>query len=281
MKLKFIGVGLEKAATTAIFKVLESEDSIFMPPEKEAQFFGHVDRVEEGWTKYWADFFGDRVPSGVICGTITPQYFKPGVAREIAVTLGVDTKIFMIIRDPIERLYSKKKMEARRQGLEYSESDFLSYLETGDLSKVDAEYLRYAPVLNEYHRAFGESFLVLQYQWLETDAGQNRLLAKLAAHINADITASKVPVVFKSGLPKSRFATRVRNSELIRFLARKILSRRQARLVSIVFDRWNVKPTSSGVSYLNVDTFKNVAAICSADRDSVTPEYRQHYYWIT
>lgn len=113
----FVGVGAQKAGTTWWYQLLAGHPQVFDHPgaHKERHFFTRfVD----------ADFTGDDEaeyhrwfprPPGLITGEWTPDYmlhfWVPPLLRRAA----PDTKVLVLLRDPVERIVSGLTHVARRQ----------------------------------------------------------------------------------------------------------------------------------------------------------------------
>lgn len=98
----FLGVGVQRAGTTFVNRALSEHPEVCTPDDKELHFFDwHWDRGEE-WYK---DQFAACEP-GQVVGEVTPDYIADEAAvRRMAVTVP-DAKLFVLLRDPVERAYS-------------------------------------------------------------------------------------------------------------------------------------------------------------------------------
>ncbi|MCA9735200.1 sulfotransferase [candidate division KSB1 bacterium] len=149
--LDFLIIGAQKAGTTTLFRLLSQHESVYLPPEKEAPYFGNIDREKLGWLWYVNEFFsGGR--DDQLWGSVTPQYMSNlGIAREIKDVLG-DIKLVAILRDPVERAYSHFKMSMRR-GIE----NRLFNQVICDLVHEDAlDFSRQCPKENNAYIVWGE-----------------------------------------------------------------------------------------------------------------------------
>jgi len=131
----FIGIGAQKCATTFVFEMLGQHPEICFPakPErvqipafeldgkrkvtwpKEIQFIkGENEWI--GWGKY-LNIFNEKLPY-VKYGEISPSYFSASVKRIKELKEKVpNVKLFLIMRDPVERDWSAIRMLAKRKGL--------------------------------------------------------------------------------------------------------------------------------------------------------------------
>ena len=110
--LDFLIVGAQKCATTTLFEQLRTHPEIMMPLEKEVPFFTGSNVSNEKWAAFAERYFGE--PDGRLWGKVSPQYLcDTNVAERIA-SLMPDTKLVVILRDPIERSWSHYRMDVRR-----------------------------------------------------------------------------------------------------------------------------------------------------------------------
>jgi len=98
----FLGIGVQRAGTTFVHEALSEHPEICTPDTKELHFFDwHHDRGLD----WYEDQFAACEPSQVV-GEVTPDYVASEDALDrIARTLP-DAKLFLILRDPVDRAYS-------------------------------------------------------------------------------------------------------------------------------------------------------------------------------
>lgn len=119
-RLDFVVIGAQKAGTTALWRLLEDNPALRMPPGKEAPLFMRDDFRPE-LRAHLRVLFG-AVPRHVRLGTVTPVYMlgEPGVpVPEVARRIhGVfpDLRLVALLRDPVERARSAHRMWVRRSG---------------------------------------------------------------------------------------------------------------------------------------------------------------------
>ena len=98
----FLCVGAQKAGTTTLHALLSHHPEIYLPQQKELQYFSL--HYAEGLQWYQNCFAG--ATSGQCIGEITPYYlFHPYVAERIANDLG-KIRIIILLRDPVARTLS-------------------------------------------------------------------------------------------------------------------------------------------------------------------------------
>ncbi|WP_022853137.1 sulfotransferase family protein [Thermodesulfatator atlanticus] len=98
----FIGVGVQRSATTWIFECLREHSEIYVPPQKELHFFdAHFDKGLNWYKKFFEEAKGKKA-----VGEITPDYIYNYKALErIAATIP-NVKILVSLRHPVDRAYS-------------------------------------------------------------------------------------------------------------------------------------------------------------------------------
>lgn len=108
MKLPdFFIIGAAKAGTTSVHAVLNQHPQVFMPTNKEPEFFARDDRYLNGLASYAANFANARTDQ--VIGEASTIYslspFFPKTAERM-VNARPDAKIVYILREPVARAYS-------------------------------------------------------------------------------------------------------------------------------------------------------------------------------
>jgi len=100
--ISFLGVGVQRAGTTFVHEALSEHPEVCTPEAKELHFFDwHYDRGFE-----WYEERFSRCDIGQVVGEVTPDYVAdPEAVKRIAATLP-SVKLFVILRDPVDRAYS-------------------------------------------------------------------------------------------------------------------------------------------------------------------------------
>jgi len=112
----FLVIGAQKAGTTSLFKYLSDHPQIYMPSEKEVEFFHDDQKFSRGKEWYYNAYFANADPRSVK-GEASTHYMMYGCAPERIHQLYPDIKLISLLRNPIDRAYSHYRMAVRR-GLE-------------------------------------------------------------------------------------------------------------------------------------------------------------------
>ncbi|UTA68757.1 sulfotransferase [Emticicia sp. 21SJ11W-3] len=127
-RIDFIGIGVQKAGTTALYYYLNKHPDILMSKYKELHYFSNlnIDFEEESrinYSNYHQNF--DWTTPG-IRGEITPRYCYLERCIPLIHQYNPAIKIIMILRNPVERAYSHWNM--RLQKKEIGNSTFANCL---------------------------------------------------------------------------------------------------------------------------------------------------------
>ena len=108
----FIGIGAQKCATTWIADVLGDHPEVFVPPEKELDFFSS--RYDRGHGWYRACFSAGHAKGATVAGEISPSYLTDPLAPVRICRASPSTRLILALRDPVERAYSAHLHEVRK-----------------------------------------------------------------------------------------------------------------------------------------------------------------------
>lgn len=160
---KFLIVGGAKCATTTLFSYLMQHHDVYMPKAKECRYFSNIGnriynpfthkavaKIVNTWEEYEQLYVGAR---GKIQGDISPDYlyYHENSIHNISDRLGLDVKIVIVLRDPVERAYSGY-WHLRREKL--TELLFDRYLEVeGDFNEAETWYGFYLKTPGLYSEA--------------------------------------------------------------------------------------------------------------------------------
>lgn len=149
-KPDYLIVGAQKAGTTTMFNMLSRHPAVANPLNKEMHYFDRRD-IRSSW-EYRRHF---PISSQKITGEATPSYlFYPGVAEQVRQELP-DTKIVVVLRNPVDRAYSHYCMRQTRG------KELLSFEDA-----IDAEQERLSEALESFQHqpdAHGAELLAHSY----------------------------------------------------------------------------------------------------------------------
>ena len=141
----FLGIGFPRAGTTYLWSVLRQHPQIFLPAEKELNFFTNLLSLKEtkenigmlsrffpapfpGNLSQYSNHFKDCNPDKIAVGEITPGYIAPHQAsydisvRDIAFyirkALGKNLKLIVNLRSPAQQIFSVFKFRLKVAALE-------------------------------------------------------------------------------------------------------------------------------------------------------------------
>ena len=109
----FLGIGTQKGGTSSLYWLLRKHSEIFLPDQKELQYFTLNFEKTVDW---YSDFFNKAHP-GQLRAEITPYYlFHPAVPQRIY-KVNPAMRMIVLLRDPVERALSQY-FHAKRLGFE-------------------------------------------------------------------------------------------------------------------------------------------------------------------
>ena len=118
--LDFLVIGQQKAGTTSLWRYLEDNPGVRMPPAKESPFFTEPAYPDQ-LGRYLRALFKDA-PRRARLGTVTPSYMLgaggvdvPAAAARIHATFPA-LRLVALVRDPVPRALSAHRMSIREHG---------------------------------------------------------------------------------------------------------------------------------------------------------------------
>lgn len=170
MKSDFIGIGVQKSASTWVYRVLEDHPEVTVSQPKELDFFSN--NFDKGIEWYHSHF--DKKVSyskkNEIFGEISPSYFEHEMAASRAYEYNNRMKIVVTLRDPYERAYSNH-LHLIRLGKYLGQN--MSFEEGLTLNKLYLERSRYFKHLSHWLSSFKrENVLILLQEDIQVDPNQ-------------------------------------------------------------------------------------------------------------
>ena len=101
-------IGFAKCGTTTLYDIFKQHPDIYLSNIKEPLFWGKKDLEEKGFNWYLERYYSFANKPNIM--EINPMIAKNKEAKVIKQYYGENTKIILILRNPIYRLYSNFKM---------------------------------------------------------------------------------------------------------------------------------------------------------------------------
>jgi len=162
-----ICVGVQKAGTTYLASLLRQHPDIFLPKQKELHFFSNEGKYAKGMKLYKKYF--EKANNEKLLFESTPRYIiDEKYLKRINDELGEDTKIIIMIREPISRLISHYKMnyfkdkenltlsKAIRKSFNEKSSNYHDYIKRGLYADQIEMVLKYFKRENVYLIVFDD-----------------------------------------------------------------------------------------------------------------------------
>ncbi|MCU1351753.1 MAG: hypothetical protein JWM05_962 [Acidimicrobiales bacterium] len=161
----FLVIGAMKAGTTTLWHYLRAHQQVFMPDDKELQFFSDRRRWAQGLDWYRDHFAGagDALAVGEASTGYTKHPRPAGVAARIAEHLP-DVRLVYVVRDPIERIRSHYLHSVHKQRERRPLADAVHH------TPAYLAISRYRTQIDQYLAVFPpEQLLVITSESLRTD----------------------------------------------------------------------------------------------------------------
>ena len=195
--LNFIGIGAQKAGTTSLHSVFLNHPEIYVPVvEKEPHYFDDDAKYSNGFGDYIQEYFAELTVERAV-GEITPSLLAVPEARDrIAVTLGRDVKILVMLRHPVRRALSQYKMNLSWLREVESFEQAVSIEKVRDGSRMRFNYFgrgKYLDQLRHYLEVFERAqFHFILFEELVED--HQRVLSRCFEFLGvSDLTVKEFP----------------------------------------------------------------------------------------
>ena len=226
----FFIVGAPRSGTTSLYEYLSRVPGIYMSPVKEPRYFDSVDhfapyapkpvRSKEKYLRLFADVKDEK-----LVGEASPSYLMDSEAPRRIAAVAPDARIIMILRDPIEQIYSAYLLHRRAR---------FHRLPLDEAIKLEL-YLRpafYAEPVKRYLDVFGADrvkILIFEEFVRDTRAAVGEILQFLGARAEPPASVGEVHNAF--GMARSRWTSLLLQNALTRRIARRFLADRFRRRV--------------------------------------------------
>ena len=155
-KCQFIGIGVQKSASTWVHRILEDHPDVLSPEPKELDYFSDNFSKGDDW---YHSYFKNKSTKNQICGDISPSYFCAEGVVDRVYKYNPNIKIIVTLRDPYERALSNHLHLIRNDLYKDNNQGFCFAI------KTHPEYIEqslYYKHLSNWFKTFPrESFLIL------------------------------------------------------------------------------------------------------------------------
>lgn len=173
----FIGIGAQKTASTWLYGVLGQLPGVSVSEPKELDFFSaHFDR---GYEWYERHFPGTEATHR---GEVSPSYFADSDAPARAAAYNGALRIFVTLRDPVDRAFSNHLHEVQRDHVSGANRIFETAL---DNNPFYIEQGRYARHLSRWLDHFPREAVLVLFQERIRDHGV-AMAGRVAATLNIE-----------------------------------------------------------------------------------------------
>jgi hypothetical protein len=206
-KIDFVGIGAPKAGTTWLGHMLSQHPQLCMSEPKEVHFFNEKILFGAAFRKPnfhkglgWYKKYFNHCPEGTLKGEITPRYFNDPLAAERIKEHNPNIKIFVCLRNPVDRIRSQYNFAYHFVGnetrtIEKAIAEEPEYIEMSSYHKNITMYLQHFPI---------EQFFFIWFE--DIQERPEELLREIYSFLNVDPSFKPQRIHEKSNpARKSRF----------------------------------------------------------------------------
>ncbi len=242
---RFVCVGAGKSGTTALYHYLRQHPKVFLPAQKELQFFAWPDlaafdagpgtsRSRDDWIKEESDYRAmySEAPIDAVSGDISPTYlYASGAPDRMLEMLGEDLRIVVMLRNPVEKVISQHGHLRRDMREELPLDEALAAEPRRIAEKWGAIYhyvatSRYSESMQRYVHRFGRERLhvILFDEFVKDPVSEVREVCRFIG-ISDDFQFQTKVKTNRSGSPKSSVIARAIGPNRATSLAKQIIPR--------------------------------------------------------
>lgn len=257
----FVCVGGPKCGTTSLYHYLRGHPDVFLPAQKELHYFAVPDLMERpngpgmrsvlaGIVKTEADYRKTyrSSPASAVSGDISPSYLTSPAAPQAIKDLLGNPKIIIMLRDPVDRMFSQY-MHLRRSAREDLEFEDALAAEPARLAQGWGDMWLYrngaysADAVARYFEMFGRDNVMVI---LATDmrADTRGVMKQVMEFIGVDssVELDLEGEFNKSGMPKSRVIARMIDASPIATFAKRVIPRELGASIKRRIQEMNTGP---------------------------------------
>lgn len=157
----FIGIGVQKSASTWVHRILLDHPQAYVSDPKELDFFTYYyDRGYQWYARYF-----EPASNRLAIGEISPSYFHNPLAATRAYRYNSDFQVIVTLRDPVERAYSNHLHEVSTGHYKSADMSFEAGLENNPMYIEQSRYAKHLkPWFDQFSR---DKILVLLQEEVE------------------------------------------------------------------------------------------------------------------
>lgn len=285
--LNFLGIGATKAGTTSFHYYLSKHPKLCLPIQKEVHFFDEPDLIEKGWDSFEDEVFSHK-KEGQVMGKISPRYLRDPETPKNIKNIAPDLKLFVLLRNPIDRCFSHYRMH-RRLGkitMDFSQAiDCVVNTDTSDneetsLVKSIFSQSEYGKLLSEYLKYFDRSqILTLFTEDLEREP--QKVLEKFYSFIGVEhfIPNNISKKYFEGGdsVKYHNLILRLKKLRIVSFFWSVIGKKSKRKLINWYY--YNIKSSTKKVLKLSVTERNRLAEYFREDVKVLSEEFDLTVPW--
>tara|TARA_R100001369_G_C3304567_1_gene166294 strand:- start:640 stop:1509 length:870 start_codon:yes stop_codon:yes gene_type:complete len=228
----FFVVGSQKAGTTTFYDIFSKHPEVYIPKKKELRFFTY--HYSKGIDWYLEKYF--QLPENnnyKAIGEVNPGYISsPLVPSRIREHLGANTKIIILMRQPVKRAYSAYNMFKKTENevfKDWTKYNFETQIKKELNGEVNSNYIKQGLYFENYSR-FKQEFGAKNIKLIifEEFIGNNRkvILDDICGFLGISPLISSTASVHanKASLPRKKWLKFVYNSNPVMRYIRNYLN---------------------------------------------------------
>jgi hypothetical protein len=195
MKPAFIGIGVQKCATTWVYRILEDHPQACLSSPKELHFFSS--HFDHGY-RWYESHFHPASPAVKVAGEYSTSYFYDLDSPIRIKKYNPEARLLVMLRDPIARAFSNHLHEVREGHVGGDDVTFEHHEASNPLYVEQSLYARHLARWRE-HFSSGQILVLLQedverdpttqaarvYRFLGIDEGHQSLYLDVRVNVSA------------------------------------------------------------------------------------------------
>lgn len=272
--IDFLVIGAQKSGTTSLFKYIQHHPSLYLPPQKEVEFFVN-DAVYSKGVDWYLDVHFSDVDERKLRGEVCPAYMGYSSAPARIHAEFPEMKLIAILRNPIDRAYSHYRMAVRRgtetrpfhEVIEAQKNDGIVAPETKSTGQNDSPFMLsfslYGKTLDRYLEYFERVQILILFQE-DLDSNPRESVARLFSFLGVDDSYEPDNLgrgYHVGGIKRfPRLGKWIMQQEMLKSAGKKVLrSDSNIQAARFWFEQFDIKPVKDqGPSIEDRDSLKRV-----------------------